>query len=67
MERDRMVRRLRAADGIQFRATRPDEPGDPRQQVDRIPPAGIACFPGETGQEVRLHLSGQPRRSLGGG
>ena len=66
LERDRLVCRLRAAHGLQLRAARPDEPGILRRKVDRLPPAGGACAQGESRRKVRLHLSGQSRRSVGG-
>ena len=40
LERVRLVCRLRAAHGPRRRTARPDEPGDARRAVDRLPPAG---------------------------
>ena len=42
LERDGVVRRLRAADGARHRAARHDEPGDARRPLARLPPAGQA-------------------------
>ena len=58
LERDRVVRRLRAADGARLRAPRPHEPGDPRRALDRLPPAGAARGAREAGQDLRSHLAG---------
>ena len=42
LERDRAVRRLRAADGAGQRAPRHPEPGDALGALDQLPPAGAA-------------------------
>src|SRR5207248_10578757 len=42
LERDGLVRRLRAADGPRHGTARRDEPGNARGAVDRLPPAGAA-------------------------
>ena len=42
VERDGVVRRLRAADGPRLRAPRPHVAGDARRALDRLPPAGAA-------------------------
>src|SRR5216684_3761357 len=71
LERDRVVRGLRAADGPRLRASRPHEPGDPRRALDRLPPAGAASGAGEAGQDLRSHLAGprggRARAGVGGG
>ena len=71
VERDRVVRRLRAADGPRLRAPRPHEPGDPRRALDRLPPAGAAGGAREAGPALRPHLAGArgggARAGVGGG
>ena len=71
LERDGVVRRLRAADGPRLRAPRPHVAGDPRGALDRLSPAGAAGRPGENGQALRPHVAGargrRPRASVGGG
>ena len=58
LERDGVVRRLRAADGPRLRASRPDVAGDARGALDRLPPAGAAPGAGAPGQDLRLHVAG---------
>ena len=71
LERDRVVRRLRPADGPRLRAARPHEPGDPRGALDRLPAAGAAGRPRARGQAVRHDVGGARRgragRGVGGG
>lgn len=55
-----MVRRLRASNRVQLRTSRPDEPGNARQQVDRIPAAGLARFPGKAWKKAGTHLEANP-------
>ena len=45
LERDGLLRRLRAADGPRLRAPRPALVRDARRAVDRLPPAGAAGGP----------------------
>src|SRR6185295_564081 len=71
VERHRVVRGLRPADGTRLRAPRPHEPGDARRALDRLPAAGAAGGAREAGQDVRSHLAGprggRPRAGVGGG
>ena len=71
LERDGVVRRLRAADGARLRAPRPHEPGDARRALDRLPPARAAGGARAPGQELRLDLAGprggRARAGVGGG
>ena len=57
LERDRVVRRLRAADGPRRRASRSDEPGDARRALDRLPPAGAARGAGAARPDLRSHVA----------
>ena len=50
LERDRLVRRLRAANGPRHRTPRPHEPGDACRTMDRFPTAGSARRTGEAGE-----------------
>ncbi len=65
VERVGVVCRLRAADGPRGGAARPDEPGDARGAVDRLPPAGASRRPRKARPTGALHARGQPRRGLG--
>ena len=66
LERDRVVRRLRAADGARLRAPRPHEPGDARRALDRLPPAGAARGARAAGQDASTS-PGRPTRRRGSG
>ena len=52
--------------GLGARAARPDEPGDPRGHLDRLPPAGAARVRAPEGGE-RGNARHEPGRGLGGG
>src|SRR5437667_255643 len=58
VERDGVVRRLRAANGPRVRASRPDVAGDARRALDRLPPAGAAGGDGARGADVRVDVAG---------
>ena len=61
LERDGVVCRLRSADGLQFRASRPDEPGIVRRQVDRLSPAGECAFcANEAGEKFEYTYQANP-------
>ena len=49
------------------RAARPDEPGDARRHLDRLPPTGGREFRGSRATEATTHPRRQPGRGLGGG
>ena len=66
LERDRVVRRLRAADGPRLGAPRPHEPGDARRALDRLPPAGAAGGAREAGASASISR-GRPTRPPGSG
>src|SRR5215208_6113232 len=66
VERDRLLRRLRPADGTRARAPRPHEPGDPLGGVAFVQTASEAGGSQETGRKGRFHLRDQPWSSLGG-
>ena len=75
LERDGVVRRLRAADGARLRAPRPHVAGDPRRALDRLPPAGAARGPGSArasastarGRPTRRRASGRSGRRTSSG
>ena len=71
LERDGVVRGLRAADGARLGAPRPHVAGDARRAVDRLPPARVARRARANGQALRSHLAGarggRHRAGLGGG
>ena len=55
LERDGVVRRLRAADGTRHRTARHDEPGDARRALARVPPAGQARRARKEGHSRSAH------------
>ena len=57
---DRAVGGLRAADGLRPRAPRPHEPGDPRRNLDRLPPAGAAPVRAARGLRPTTRGQGNP-------
>ena len=71
LERDGLVRGLRAADGSCLRAPRSHVPGDTRRALDRLPPAGAARGAAAPGQRVRVDVAsprgGGDRAGVGGG
>src|SRR5436309_2214284 len=56
LERVSVVGGLCAADGTRLRAARPDEPGNARGSVDRVPSAGAARGAGKVGQESQPYV-----------
>ena len=63
LERDRVVRRLRPADGPCLRAPRPHVAGDARRALDRLPPAGPAR--GAASARPRVRLDWQAHEAAG--
>ena len=63
MERDRVVRRLRLADGPCVGTPRPDESGDSRRTMDRLSPAGAACRARKQGK--RFNSTWEAHRAAG--
>ena len=62
VERDGVVRRLRAADGPRLRAPRPDVAGDARRALDRLPPAGAARGARAAGPDASISPGRRTRR-----
>src|SRR5207247_10432003 len=71
VERDGVVRRLRAADGPRLRASRSHVAGDSRGTLDRLPSAGAPGGAREARPDVRPHVAGarggRAWSNLGGG
>ena len=62
LERDGVVRGLRAADGPRLRAPRPHVAGDARRALDRLPPAGAARGARAAGQDASTSPGRRTRR-----
>jgi hypothetical protein len=60
LERIRMVRRLRAADGARRRTARSGQPGNPRRPMDLIPAAGAPRGDGKNGAQVDFTYEANP-------
>ena len=60
LERDGVLRRLRAPHGHGRRAPRHPEPGDPFRPLGQLSPAGPARGARAAGADLPLHLRGQP-------
>src|SRR5262249_23158862 len=66
LERDRVLCRLRAADGTLTRTPRFAEPGDPCGRVALVPPAGLARVLAPAGKGSRVYPPSQSWRGVGG-